>query len=349
MKILFFRETELKELNPFVLEKQGLAATESCIICLAQELSKRHTVKVIAPQSRQQLFGKVKYIPFQSYAEVLIHVSIFKPDVLIVAGNPQILIEHSFNCKTIFWQQNHPKEMDFRFPIKKILLKSLIVAPSPEAANYYNRHYETNNIIGIYNGVRNEFFNKSHLPTINKIVYIGAFSVTKGLSVFLQSALELPQYDFHYCGDFNLYGFIDKAYKIYCESITQKCTNLTFHSSLNAEQLAKVLQTATLCVVNPLPNNYETCCVSALEAIVMGVPVIGGESEILSNIIKHAGLKGMTTTNLTQTIENFNLRNVYANQELKNYKNIEFIKKLNWVSIAQEWEKILDIVIKDIK
>ena len=40
MKILFIRETELQELNPIVLDREGLAATESCLILLAKELAK---------------------------------------------------------------------------------------------------------------------------------------------------------------------------------------------------------------------------------------------------------------------------------------------------------------------
>jgi hypothetical protein len=56
LKIIFFRETELKELNPSVMSKQGLAGTENSVICLAQQLSKNHIVKVIAPQSASKEF-----------------------------------------------------------------------------------------------------------------------------------------------------------------------------------------------------------------------------------------------------------------------------------------------------
>lgn len=332
MKILFFRETELKNLNPTIMEKQGLAATESCVVCLAQELSKRHTVKVIAPQFKQQFFGNVEYIPFQSYAEVIIHSLCFCPDIFIVAGNPQILIEHPeflFRCKTIFWQQNHPREIDYRFPIKEILSKTLIVAPSPEAANYYNSHYKTNKIVGIYNGVRDAFFEKNYSPIPNKIIYIGAFSRAKGLSIFLETAKEFPEYNFYCCGDFDLYGFVDKEYKNYC--MTKKSQNAYFLGSLNAEQLSKELQTTKICIVNPLINNNETCCVSALEAMVIGTQIIGGSSEILNEIIKHAGTSGITTQNLIQTLKV---------NKLKTFQDIDFINKLKWSNISQEWEKV---------
>jgi glycosyltransferase involved in cell wall biosynthesis len=332
MKILLFRETELKELNPYVLEHRGLAATESCVVGLAQELSRKHTIKVIAPQFKQQFFGKVEYIPFQSYAEVLIHIAIFDPDILIIVGNPQILVEHSFKQRTIFWQQNHPNEMDFRFPIKEILSKTLIVAPSPEAANYYNKHYKTNKIIGIYNGIRNVFFNKLYMPDTNKIVYIGAFTRAKGLSIFLQTAKKYPEYTFYCIGDFDLYGFTDEIYKEYCKRLAQECQNLIFCGNLNAEQLVKELQTATMCIVNPLINNNETCCVSALEAIVLNVPVIGGESEILSNIFKNAGQRAVTTTCLIETIKKHNYELLFYDKK--------FIENLKWSSIIQYWERL---------
>jgi len=334
MKILIFRETELKELNPLILEQKGLAGTESSVVCLAQELSKKHIIKVIAPQIKQQYFDKVEYIPFQSYIEVIIHIKIFNPDILIISGNPTILIEYKFDCKTIFWQQNHPNELDFRFPIESLLKTSLIVAPSPEAATYYNKHYNTNKIVGIYNGVRNEFFNCTWCPEKNKILYIGSFSRTKGLSLVLKTAQELTKYNFYCCGSFNLYGYTDKQYKKYCETLLENSKNVFFLGSLNAKKLAKELCTASVCIANPLPENLETCCVSALEAIVVGTPLICGKSEILSNIVSKNF--SITTTNLTQTIKS------YFNKTYSYYHNKNFVKNLNWTSIGYEWESLLN-------
>jgi len=81
MKILIFRETELKELNPDVMNRTGLAGTENSVVCLAEELSKFHIVKVCCP-TVSKFFNKVEYINFRSYAEVFLICSLFEPDVL---------------------------------------------------------------------------------------------------------------------------------------------------------------------------------------------------------------------------------------------------------------------------
>ncbi len=339
MKILFFRETELKQLNPAIMASQGLAGTENSLICLAQELSKNHTVKVIAPQYRKQFFQSVEYIPFQSYAEVLIQKMLFNPDVLIVSGNPSILFENKLGVlKIIFWQQNHPKELEGRFDISFLLQHNIqIIAPSPEAAIYYNKFYNTNKIIGIYNGVRPEFFNQSKKPIANKITYCGSFTRAKGLYEVLKSAQQLPEYQFYLCGSYDLYGFVDTAYKKLCQDIIEDNTH--FLGSLPADKLAKEFSTSSLCIANPLSSNNETCCISALEAMVVGVPVIAGSSEILDSIVSKGG---MTTKNLTETIKKF----MYLQSKHNSYPiydNKKFIDSLAWSSISQQWEKILSI------
>jgi glycosyltransferase involved in cell wall biosynthesis len=335
MKILFFRETELRQLNPTVMLCQGLAGTENSVVCLAQELSKKHIVKVVAPQYKQHFFNKVEYIPFQSYAEVLIQIMVFNPDVLIVCGNPSILFEHKFSVqKIIFWQQNHPKELEGRFNIPIFFNNSLpykieVVAPSPEAASYYNNYYKTNKVIGIYNGVRDEFFNQHRNPIKNKISYCGSFTRAKGLNQVLLSSVDLPEYQFFLYGSFDLYGFIDQPFRDFCSQF--KNTNIHFAGSLPAKQLAYEFSTSSLCIANPLENNLETCCISALEAIVVGTPVITGSSQILDSIVSRGGI---TTKNLTKTIKEFIL-----SQHI--YKNKEFIQSLSWSFIAKEWEKVL--------
>jgi glycosyltransferase involved in cell wall biosynthesis len=336
MKILFFRETELKELNPAIMAKQGLAGTENSIICLAQELSKKHTVKVIAPQLKQQFFDKVEYIPFQSYSEVLIHYLVFNPDIFIICGNPSILYEQNFaNSKKFFWQQNHPRELEGRFNINVFFTThpfttTTIIAPSLEAAKYYNSYYKTNKVIGIYNGVRHEFFKQTRNPIKDKITYCGSFTRAKGLDLVLLAAQKLPEYQFNLCGSFDLYGFVDETYKQHCLSLTG--SNTHFVGSLPANKLAQEFASSSLCIANPLIDNNETCCISALESMVIGTPVITGPSEIMNSIISHGGV---TTTNLVETI-----RELMISQPV--YKNKEFTESLSWDFIAKEWEKVFE-------
>jgi glycosyltransferase involved in cell wall biosynthesis len=337
LKILFFRETELQELNPDVMKKRGLAGTEKSLISLAQELSKFHTVKVIAPQRKQCFYENVEYIPFQSYAEVLVHALIFEPDILIVVANPSILFDFNFECKTIFWHQNHPEELLDSFLMDLLIDNPLVIAPSPEAAEYYNKFYHTDKIIGIYNGVQENFFNRIHDPVKNKIVYCGAFYPTKGLNIFLQASKKLPELNFFCCGSFDLYGNISNtAFETYCKSIADDSKNVYFLGNLTNENLANCLSTAAMCVVNPLVDNKETCCCSALEAIVVGAPVISGDSEILNKIVKHGGTP---TKDLPKTIlEVLSDQRTYDNK----YDNKDFIENLRWSKITTQWNRVFN-------
>jgi glycosyltransferase involved in cell wall biosynthesis len=338
MKILIFRETELKELSPDVMNKEGLAGTENSVICLAEELSKFYTVKVCCPVPKQRYYNKVEYLKYASYAEVYLLCALYQPDILIVSGNPQILFKIQLPIKRIiFWQQNHPHELLGRFDIKNLLKnpKIEIVAPSPEAAIFYKDFYEETKIIGIYNGIRKEFFGISKNIEIGKITYVGSFTTAKGLDIVLKAAKNLPEFSFRLCGSFSLYGFIDIAYKQYCESIIKNLSNISMAGSLNAKRLAQELSTAELCIVNPIIGNKETCCVSALEAMATGTPVVAGCYTIVDNIINKGGI---ATPKLIDSLHDLMSPIAIGTKKKMSRSGKEFAKELSWDKIALQWK-----------
>ena len=349
MKILIFRETELKELNPDVMNRTGLAGTENSVVCLAEELSKFHIVKVCCP-TVSKFFNKVEYINFRSYAEVFLICSLFEPDVLIVSGNPNILFRQKLPVKRIiFWQQNHPHELSGRFNIKELLFqieKIDIVAPSPEAALYYQDYYkEKQRIQGIYNGVRKEFYNIKKNIEKDRVIYVGSFSAAKGLDVLLKAIKNLPELNFTLCGSFSLYGFTDSNYEDCCKFMLKDLKNVTLAGSLNAEELAKELSFAELCIVNPNIYNKETCCVSALEAMATGTPVLAGRSEILDKLLHdHAGQAVYLENNeLNKAISELILDKWKDSRVKMSTCGKEFTKDLSWDKIVLKWNKLLEI------
>jgi glycosyltransferase involved in cell wall biosynthesis len=337
LKILIFRETELKELSPDVMNKQGMAGTENSVICLAQELSKYYTVKVCCP-GLHKFYDSVEYISYSSYAEVFLICSMFKPDVLIASGNPNILFKMNFNVnKIIFWQQNHPLELLGRFNIKELLAKNIsIVAPSPEAAEYYNKFYELKSIRGIYNGVRNEFFEVKNVIRKEQILYVGSFTRAKGLNKVIEAAKDLKEIQFKLCGSFDLYGFVDIEYKNYCLNEAKNLNNIEFIGSLNAQKLSEKLYESKFCIVNPLIGNHETCCVSALEAIVCKSLVITGSESITDKIFFNKGI--LVEKDLVSTIKSTIKNNFY--ECVANTK--QFIDNLKWDKIALIWKDYLE-------
>jgi glycosyltransferase involved in cell wall biosynthesis len=347
MKILFIRETELPELSPKIMAEKGLAGTENSVVCLAEELSKEHTVKVYCPVPEKTWYGKVEYRPLTSRGEISIFSAMFNPDIIIVAGNPTILFTDSLiSKKLIFWQQNHPSELEGRFNIKELLMKPwlTVIAPSPEASEFYRNYYKTSfpqRIQGIYNGVRSEFFEATGNPEKGHITYCGSFTRAKGLSIVLEAAKRLPEYRFNLCGSFDLYGFRDTPYENLCKALAEGSTNITFAGSLNGEKLAEAMSTSELCIVNPLTLNHETCCVSALEAMATGTPVVAGHSLIIDPIIARGGIPYDGTFEALVTLIRA-LMNDPASRRKLGYSGRKFAGTLTWPEIGKQWVNLFE-------
>ena len=333
MKIAFIRESEVQELNPDIEKSKPLGATESCFIQLAHQLSSQHTVKVICP-CKSKFYGKVEYNKLPDERIILdLHLSLFSPDIIIVVGNPRLLFVdmHLYRYKLIFWQQNHPLELT-QYRIQELVKDVPIVLPSEEAKTYCQNFYKSKNIYGIYNGVRDNFFNVHSKKIKNKIVYVGSLVRSKGFLELLKITKLLPQYDFNICGSFDMYGYIDEAYKKECMSIVSK--NVTFLGGLNKDELARQLSEAELCIVNPLVGNLETCCVSALESMAIGTPVIAGGNSIIDQIIKHGG------TSYTENLQE-QIRYVLEN---KVEIDKEWINRLSYKNIVSQWNELFETI-----
>lgn len=337
MKILFFRESEIKELDPEIIKAQGFGATETSFILLAQNLGKIHNVKVCCPCRQHKYYDNVEYVPFNSYIQVITILNIFQPDVFIIVANPQILFEHRFGAKKIiFWQQNHPLEM-IRFNILDLLKRSVsIVFPSPEAADYAKKYYNSNSLIyGIYNGIRDEFFiTRDKIP--NKIAYVGSLTRTKGVLELLRIYHKL-EYDINIYGDFNMYGYEDDEYKNVCMHIING-SKIKLHGSLDPKRLAEEISTAELCVVNPIIGNHETCCVSALESMAAKTCVLAGGNSITDPIVLNGGV--IYKHNLLDKINELMLDNTKRNELAINGQN--WAHELTYTNIKKQWDQLLN-------
>jgi glycosyltransferase involved in cell wall biosynthesis len=319
MNILFFRESEIKDIHA-----PALGATETCVTELAKALP--HNVAVICPCT-SKVQDNVQYVNHKDYISSVEFMKNFYPDIVIIAGNPKILFYGiKFSCNLIFWQQNHPDEMSY--PIKE--LKCKIVFPSPEAAEYAKTVYNNKNIFGIYSGVR-DVFKPSQEKEKNSICYVGSLVRTKGVLEVLKAAAQLKQYKFYICGSFDMYGYRDLEYERACLSI--KSENIFYLGALSPTELANRISKSELCIVNPLVDNKETCCVSALESMACGTPVIAGKS-LIEPIINHGGI---CTVNLVQSIQELMQNSELLKQLAENGK--KWVSELSWSKVALEWQR----------
>jgi len=340
VKIIFFRQAELKSISPETDSVSGLGATETCFINLAANLSKYHTIKVYCP-CKAGIYSGVEYIPYTSYTGFIDQCEMFQPDFAIIVGNPLILFKpvHLNKWKYIFWQHNHPLEMK-HFPISDLLTKRKIpiVFPSTEAKKYAQKYYKQDtNIFGIYNGVRDEFFVDKNVQRVpNSIMYLGALYRSKGVLELLKIAKELPEYYFNICGGFDMYGDENDEFKDECLSLCGNNVNIL--GSLNKNEVSIELQKSELCIVNPKIGNLETCCVCALEAMASRTPVISGGKSIIDTIIAHGGVPCVSI--LSKCIKNLmgnqNTRKSFAEE------GYSWVSNLTWDKIALQWWELLD-------
>jgi len=335
MKIFIFRETELKNLTPEVIENKGVGGTDSCTVSLASEFAKNgHIVQVSCPCS-YGFYDNVEYIPFTSYGLVRLQIGTFDPDILIVSGNPQIFLDGPFNVKKIFfWHHNHPDELG-RFPMHEILRipKMIYVFPSIESAEFGKWYYKSDRIAGVYNGIRSCFFNTTKIKKKDEIVYVGSLTRAKGVLELLKVKEKIP-WPVRICGGFDMYGFVDESYKKYCEPYLK---DIEMMGTLPPKELASVVARAQLCIVNPLIGNKETCCISALEAMAVGTCVVAGGNSLIDPII-HRG--GVTYLNDIPTIISDLMRmgDVRDNLAIQGKK---WVKNITWGNVAKRWEELL--------
>jgi len=345
MKIFVFRETQHNDLTPEFAENNGMGGTDHVTLSFVEYLSEYCEVKLCCNTIERKYWNKVEFIPFQSHIQVCNEISNFQPNKVIVVGNPKLIYDknYKFQDKTIFWQHNHPDEMR-QFNIKVMLLdKGInIVLPSPEAAEYCKKHYGNyENIFGIYNGIRDEFFVKYNIERRNNVVaYVGCLTKQKGLWEFLAAAKQLPQYKFEIYGDFDLYGenTTDEQFKKDCKEIIERNSNISLMGKFSSKELTKHIQTVNLVIANPNVGNKETCCLSALEAMVTGTPVIVGGNAIIDPIVSRGGIpyKGNLADEIVKLISNREKMNNLGQTGL------EFARTLNWNTIIKQWVEFLE-------
>jgi len=343
MKILFFRESEIKDLNPDVLKNKGLGGTESSFILLAQGLSQYNEVKVYCPCIFRKKYEKVEYISFLDYSDFIVQIEKFLPDIIIIVGNPTILFKPVFEQRTnkfkiIFWQHNHPEEMK-AFPIQNLLRRKNveIIFPSIEASDYAKKIYNNDSkIFGIYNPIRQEFLEQKYIKKIkNKICYLSSFSKNKGLFEFLSICKDLKEYQINLLGDFNIYGKIDKDYFNKCSLLLTE--NIILKGNLSPDNVVYELASSEICIANPIIGNKETCCMVVLESMVLGVPVIAGGKSLIDSIVSHGGIS--YTKDLANCIKK--LMQDLNKKEVLSKSGKEWAQQFSIEKVSQKWNEFL--------
>lgn len=348
-RIFIFRECEHKDLSPEFALKNGMGGTENVFLSFIENLKNNFEIKVNCPcKSRKNFFENVEFIPFENYSFTCKEIENYNPDIIIVVANPKLIYSsnYKFKEKTIFWQHNHPEEMK-SFNIKSLILEKNIniVFPTQEAADFSKRFYNFDkNIYGINNYIRKEFFielERKKEKIKNNVAFLGCLCRAKGFLSFLKAVLELKEINFFVFGSFNLYGenTEDKKFKLECEEILSKINNLIMLGNLNLNEIIDNLKNIDIVIANPNYSNKETCCLSALEPMCLGIPVITGAKSIVEKNMLNGSIL-CDDKDLKEKIL-YLLNNNQKKEELSNNGKKFVRENFNSQKISNKWIEFL--------
>lgn len=252
-------------------------------------------------------------------AERLIYVSRLNDEERQLLSTPR-----NDNLNLIGWLQNTPPLEFLTLASQSKSLQHLICVSNVQAF-MLSYHPVFKKVIVLPNFVDVGFWGKASASReATRVTYVGALKEPKGFHLLADVWAEInrkyPEWELDVCGSPDLYGKHAKLgqHKIAEESYEKRILDplggtpasaaekrVRFLGSLPKEKLREQLSRSSIIVVNPNAEmGYETFCVSAVEAEVMGLPVIGGRAGGLLETVGHntGGLLSKSSQDLTANI-----------------------------------------------
>lgn len=169
---------------------------------------------------------------------------------------------------------------------------------------------------------------KNKVPVI---LNVGNITPAKNIELLIDIARHLPEYEFIQVG-----SFYDKKYQIKILAQARSVPNLRFTGPMDYVEINKAYSN---CDIYLQTSHYESFCISIIEALAMGKPVIttpiGIARDIIDNKNGYQFRKGDEAIRIIQTLLN-NLK------RLKQMSDIARItaERFDWVIIITKLEEI---------
>jgi len=289
--IVFYNATP-SEFSGDELERRGVGGSEGDIINLAKIFAKQYNVIVFCNCPRQGIFDGVRYV----HAENTEWMKKFKTDLFVASRNTHLLADVNF------------KEY---FNVEKVCLwthdlaESYVFDKLPKALPNIDRiftltKWHTDNIRARFrditedkwfnarNGVDVELYKDEVERNPFKLIY--SSTPFRGLDVLLEVfpmiKSMVPQAELHIFSSMKVYGNHnmdeDKKFQELYEK-AQKIEGITYHGTVTRRELAKHMKESA---VLAYPNHYpETCCITAMEAVTAGTPIVSSNLAALPEIV----------------------------------------------------------------
>ena len=198
-----------------------------------------------------------------------------------------------------------------------------------------NYSLKSEKIFPIYNGVDLEmFYPPESTPKEKKVLYVGRFSLEKGIDLLYNIAKKTLEKDKEIIFEIvaskeGIPRSLEKL-KDKFESLEKDFPErLIWHKEkMGRKELSKLYKEAILYIQ---PSRYDSCPTTVLEAMASGKAVIGSDRGGIPEILENSGVvtplkSNLFQKNILELKENYKLRERYARRALERVKDFQWEK-----------------------
>lgn len=345
--IVFYNATNA-EFAGDELERRGVGGSEGDIINLAKIFAKYYNVLVFCNCPRPGVYDGVKYMHVRD-TEYLKEVD---TDLLIVSRNTQLLanvdFKEKFNVdKVCLWTHDLPDSYVFdKLPKAIPNIDRIFALTEWHKDAIKERFKDVPSDMWFYarNGVETDLFKQEVERDPYRLIY--SSTPFRGLDVLLKVFPKIkekvPKANLHIFSSMKVYGSDgeekDKDYKKLYD-LAKELDGVHYHGSVKRKRLAKEMKKASLLAY---PNKYkETCCITAMEAMTAGTPIVTTKLAALPEIIPDdCGILIDGDSNSEDYQKKFidSVVELLNNKEKWNKMHKECLKQdFSWLDISKEW------------
>jgi len=365
MKIVFLTRVT-REFTGKTLLKEGLGGTHSSLILLAEELAKlKHDVHIFCNCKNEEcLFNGVNYIDLNKIVRFSKENEI---DVLIAVASESILKAKIKAKKSIAWLHNdynpywNNELSDIASQISSYMgvLADKVITTSRWQTEIVKNIFKIpeNHIKKISLGINLDFFSNQIEKNKKRLIYTSV--PDRGLDILLKVfpklRNEISDLELHAFSSFKTWGKTGKKYTEIENEIFSLADQegIFLHEPIPINQLAQELLKSYLWIYpnHSSPENYfhsETFCLSALEAMAAGLPIVTSNRGALSELVinEKTGIlidedpytKEYQDKFISETLKLLKDENLW--QKYSSFA-IAKAKNYSWSKIALEWDKFL--------
>lgn len=327
------------------ISKRPVGGAETCVINLAKNLTKYYNVYVINHCETPGVYDGVNYINMDDWRDIK-DIDI---DTIIVLRHPPVV---DFNeilkpKKVYLWAHDFAEcPVWDNLGYNQDKFSKLICLSNWHKKNVLKRFpwFEQERIEIKGNGYDPSLFFSNNSSNNDKKKLVYSSTPFRGLDVLLEIfpdiKKEVPEAELHICSSMEVYLSSDKDYQHLYE-MAKNMEGVVYHGSVNQKHLGDIMRDSYLYVYSSIYE--ETYCISTLEAIASGIPVVTTPLGALPETIVGGTAEFAELDNFKdKVIEILKDENKY--QKLKGNISCceDIILSKTWSNRAKEWMEMIE-------